>query len=166
MDLQQLSASYAVRRLTEADIPAILALQTGNPQFFRYHPPLPSEASIREDLSALPPEKTAADKYYAGFFSGEQLIAVLDLILGYPDARTAFLGFFMTAAAVQKKGVGSAIISDIRACCKRLGFARLCLAIDEGNPQSEAFWTKNGFRQTGERRPNGAYAYLPMELPL
>ena len=25
MDLQQLSASYAVRRLTEADIPAILA---------------------------------------------------------------------------------------------------------------------------------------------
>lgn len=166
MDLQQLSASYAVRRLTEADIPAILALQTGNPQFFRYHPPLPSEASIREDLSALPPEKTAADKYYAGFFSGEQLIAVLDLILGYPDARTAFLGFFMTAAAVQKKGVGSAIISDIRACCKRLGFARLRLAIDEGNPQSEAFWTKNGFRQTGERRPNGAYAYLPMELPL
>ena len=67
MDLQQLSASYAVRRLTEADIPAILALQTGNPQFFRYHPPLPSEASIREDLSALPPEKTAADKYYAAF---------------------------------------------------------------------------------------------------
>ncbi len=166
MDLQQLSASYAVRRLTEADIPTVLALQSANPQFYRYHPPLPSEASIREDLAALPPGKTAADKYYAGFFSGEQLIAVLDLILGYPDAQTAFLGFFMTAAAVQKKGVGSAIISDIRACCKRLGFARLRLAIDEGNPQSEAFWTKNGFRQTGERRPNGAYAYLPMELPL
>ena len=61
MDLQQLSASYAVRRLTEADIPAVLALQSANPQFYRYHPPLPSEASIREDLSALPPEKTAAD---------------------------------------------------------------------------------------------------------
>lgn len=62
MDLQQLSASYAVRRLAEADIPAVLALQSANPQFYRYHPPLPSEASIREDLSALPPGKTAADK--------------------------------------------------------------------------------------------------------
>ena len=166
MDLQQLSASYAVRRLTEADIPAILALQTGNPQFFRYHPPLPSERSVREDLTALPPGKIAADKYYAGFFSGGQLIAVLDLILGYPDAQTAFLGFFMTAAAVQKKGIGSAIISDVRTCCKELGFARLRLAIDEGNPQSEAFWTKNGFQKTGERRISGAYAYLPMELQL
>lgn len=166
MDLQQLSASYAVRRLTEADIPAVLALQSANPQFYRYHPPLPSEASIREDLSALPPEKTAADKYYAGFFSGEQLIAVLDLILGYPDAQTAFLGFFMTAAAVQKKGVGSAIVANIHACCKRLGFTRLRLAIDEGNPQSEAFWTKNGFRKTGERRISSAHTYLPMELPL
>lgn len=166
MDLQQLSASYAVRRLTEADIPAVLALQSANPQFYRYHPPLPSEASIREDLSALPPGKTAADKYYAGFFSGEQLIAVLDLILGYPDAQTAFLGFFMTAAAVQKKGVGSAIVANIHACCKRLGFTRLRLAIDEGNPQSEAFWTKNGFRKTGERRISSAHTYLPMELPL
>ena len=166
MDLQQLSASYAVRRPTEADIPAILALQSGNPQFFRYHPPLPSEGSVREDLSALPPGKTAADKYYVGFFSGGQLIAVLDLILGCPDAQTAYIGFFMTAAAVQKKGVGSAIVADIRACCKRLGFARLRLAIDEGNPQSEAFWTKNGFRKTGERRPSGAYTYLPMELQL
>ena len=166
MDLQQLSASYAVRRLTEADIPAILALQAGNPQFFRYHPPLPSESSIREDLSALPPGKTAADKYYVGFFSGEQLIAVLDLILGYPDAQTAFLGFFMTASAVQKKGIGSAIISDVRTCCKELGFARLRLAIDEGNPQSKAFWTKNGFRKTGERRASGAYVYLPMEQQL
>ena len=166
MDLQQLSASYAVRRLAEADIPAVLALQSANPQFYRYHPPLPSEASIREDLSALPPEKTAADKYYAGFFSGEQLIAVLDLILGYPDAQTAFLGFFMTAAAVQKKGVGSAIVANIRTCCKRLGFTRLRLAIDEGNPQSEAFWTKTGFRKTGERRISGAHTYLPMELPL
>ena len=166
MDLQQLSASYAVRRLTEADIPAVLALQRANPQFYRYHPPLPSEGSIREDLAALPPGKMAADKYYVGFYSGEQLIAVLDLILGYPDAQTAFLGFFMTAAAVQKKGIGSAIISDVRTCCKGLGFARLRLAIDEGNPQSEAFWTKNGFQKTGERRANGAYAYLPMELPL
>ena len=125
--------------------------------------PKPPSARI---CPRFPPEKTAADKYYAGFFSGEQLIAVLDLILGYPDAQTAFLGFFMTAAAVQKKGVGSTIVANIRTCCKRLGFTRLRLAIDEGNPQSEAFWTKNGFRKTSERRISGAHTYLPMELPL
>ena len=144
----------------------ILALCAGNEQFYRYHPPLATRESIFEDMKALPPGKSAADKHYSGFFDGETLIAVLDLILGYPDAQTAFLGFFMTAAAVQKKGVGSAIVANIRTCCKRLGFTRLRLAIDEGNPQSEAFWAKNGFRKTGERRISGAHTYLPMELPL
>ena len=160
------SRKYAVRPLTAADMDEILALCAGNEQFYRYHPPLATRESIFEDMKALPPGKSAADKHYSGFFDGETLIAVLDLILGYPDAQTAFLGFFMTASAVQKKGIGSAIISDVRTCCKELGFARLRLAIDEGNPQSEVFWTKNGFLKTGERRANGAYAYLPMELPL
>lgn len=43
------------------------------------------------------------------------------------------------------------------------GYHRLRLAVDEGNPQSLAFWTKNGFTLTGEVHPNDFSAYLPME---
>ena len=42
-------------------------------------------------------------------------------------------------------------------------FPGLRLAVDEGNPQSLAFWTKNGFVLTGEVHPNDFSAYLPME---
>ena len=31
-----------------------------------------------------------------GYYDGEKLIAVMDLILTYPDEQTAFIGFFMT----------------------------------------------------------------------
>lgn len=35
-----------------------------------------------------------ADKYYIGYFEGEKLVAVMDLILNFPNKETAFIGFF------------------------------------------------------------------------
>lgn len=93
LDITQLSGELAVRRLGAEDVPQILTLCSGNPQFYRYHPPMASEDGIRADMQALPPEKTAADKYYVGYFDSGGLAAVLDLILGYPQEGTALIGF-------------------------------------------------------------------------
>lgn len=118
---------------------------------------------MREGLTALPPGKTAADKYYVGFFDGETLAAVLDLVLDYPENGTVFIGLFMLDTAYQGKGVGSSLFSGIVGTLTRRGYKKLRLAIDSGNPQSEAFWTKNGFIKTGEVYPNDYSACLPME---
>ena len=40
------------------------------------------------------------------------------------------------------------------------------IVIDRGNPQSKAFWEKNGFALTGEEMPHDASAYLLMEREL
>ena len=143
------SERYAARPLTASDADAILTLCAENEQFYRYHPPLATKESVLEDLSALPPGKNAADKHYLGFFDGKTLVAVLDLILDYPQEGTAYLGFFMTKKATQGRGIGSALIG-----------------VDRGNPQSKAFWEKNGFALTGEEFPHGDSAYLPMERAL
>ena len=99
------SQKYAVRPLTAGDVDKILALCAENEQFYRYHPPLATRESVLEDMTALPPGKSAADKHYLGFFDGETLVAVLDLILDYPQDGTAYLGFFMTKKAVQGRGI-------------------------------------------------------------
>jgi acetyltransferase, GNAT family len=49
---------------------------------------------------------------------------------------------------------------------RREKFCKVRLAVDRGNPQSKAFWEKNGFALTGEEFPNGDSAYLPMERAL
>ena len=147
---------YALRPLTEADIPAILALERGNPLFFQYDGEEPSEEAIRRDFSALPEGKTASDKCFAGFFREEKLCAVLDLIYDYPEKGIAWIGFFMLDAALQQKGEGSRIIE---ALCDRLradGSAAVRLAWYRDNPQASRFWQKNGFSpmdtvQRGER---------------
>ena len=79
----------------------------------------------------------------------QELIAVMDFIMAYPDEKTAFIGFFMTAASIQNAGIGSSIIDDL---CRYLADIRLSsirLGWVKGNPQAEHFWHKNNFKETG-----------------
>ena len=166
LDIAQLSGELAVRRLGAEDVPQILTLCSGNPQFYRYHPPLPDRESILSDMTALPPGKGPEDKYFLGLFQGERLTAVMDLILGYPEADSAWMGWFILSPACQGRGVGSGILRDVEAALRAAGFRTLRLAVDRGNPQSWAFWTKNGCIRDGPERPNGFSAYLPMKKAL
>lgn len=161
MIAQELSARYAVRRLTEEDIEDILVLCAGNPLFYRYHPPRATCDSIRADMAALPPKTREEDKFYLGYFARGKFAAVLDLILGYPKERAAYIGFFMLAAEEQGKGEGSKIVAELASALKTQGIEELHLAIDRGNPQSEAFWKKNGFKARSE--DSGEGRFLPME---
>lgn len=166
MDVSRLSGRFSVRRMTAADIPAIYALCSGNPLYYRHCPPFVTEAGIGEDLRALPPGKEAADKYYVGYFDGQKLVAVLDLILGYPDQETAFIGFFMTDAAVQNAGIGSGIIRELCAALGGLGFQRVRLGWVKGNPQAAHFWHKNGFAETGAEYDTGSHTVILAERRL
>ena len=160
------SQKYAVRPLTGWDVGEILALCAGNEQFYRYHPPLATRESILEDMTALPPGKCEADKHYFGFFDKETLVAVLDLIERYPQDDTAYIGFFMTKKERQGFGLGTELIGELLDELRQNKFRKVRLAVDRGNPQSRAFWEKNGFARTGEEFPHDDSAYLPMERGL
>ena len=66
----------------------------------------------------------------------------------------------------QGNGVGTQIINDCVKYLTELKFEKIRLAIDKGNPQSDAFWTKNGFTKTGQEIPHEDSYYLPMERVL
>lgn len=152
-DISSLSSTFSVRSLDETDIPWIYELCRGNPLFYRYHPPFVTKEDLKQDQQALPPGKTKDDKHYIGFFSGGQPMAVMDLVLGYPQAETAFIGFFMMEAKDQGKGIGSRIIGEVCTGLSQWGYSRVRLATDRENPQSNAFWEKNGFLFVEEKGP-------------
>lgn len=166
MDVQLLSTQYTVRRLTQNDADAVLALAAQNTLFYQYHPPLPTRERILADMDALPPGKAMADKYFVGFYRQNTLTAVMDLVRDYPTAGTAYIGWFITDAAGQGKGRGTALLRECEAALKNLGCRKIRLAIDCGNPQSTAFWTKNGYRPVGKTVPADHGAYQPMQKQL
>lgn len=95
LNVRKFSHSLNVRYITEADFPDIAALCAGNPLYYeKLGHPAPAAKDIRADIEALPPGKGKRDKYYLGIFGLDgRLDAVLDLIAGYPERDTAWIGF-------------------------------------------------------------------------
>lgn len=149
MDVSKLSNHFHVRHLDRSDVGKILSLCKKNVLYYRYCPPAVSKQSILLDMEAFPPGKHLSDKHYVGYFKDGALIAVMDLIEAYPDEKTAFIGFFMTDTAIQNKGIGSATIEEACSFLRGCGFTRVRLGWAKGNPQSEHFWHKCGFTETG-----------------
>ncbi len=163
MRIENLSSKYFVRKLKENDIDIIFGLCKENDFFYRFHPPFVTKDSILEDMGALPPNKEDKDKFYIGYFEGNDLIAVMDIILDYPQDKVVYIGFFMMKKQLQGHGIGTKLISDCSSYMTELGYRKMRLAIDKGNPQSAAFWTKNNFFRTGEEIANEVSAYIPLE---
>lgn len=166
MDIGNLSERYNVRKLTPNDLIIILELCSKNEIYYKYHPPVATKESIIEDMKVLPANKEGKDKFYIGYFEKGKLVAIMDLILSYPQERVAYIGFFMISIKFQKKGIGTSIIEECLEYLSNTGFVKMRLAIDKGNPQSEFFWTKNNFTKTGEEYPNNISTYIPMERVL
>lgn len=145
LHIERLSRAYRVRRLTEEDTAQILALCRSNPLYYRHCGTEPSEADIRQDMTLLPPGAAPEDKYFLGYFHGDRLAAVLDLIDGYPSAETAYIGLFMVDGRFSGQGIGSRLVEELLEELKTAGFSRVRLAYQKANPQSTRFWTKTAF---------------------
>ena len=90
-------------------------------------------------------------------------MAVMDLITAYPNPQTAFIGFFMMKQELQGRGVGTSIISELCDSLRRQQVQAVRLCWVSGNPQSEAFWHKNGFMETGVSSDRGDYTVVVAE---
>ena len=145
IQIEKLSDAYTIRRLTDADVPMLYAWMLRNDQYFKYCGGSTTPERVRQDLTLCPPGTTPARKHYVGFFDADTLVAVMDLIDGYPDADTAFIGFFMMNKDLQGQGTGTMIVREVLAALRVLGYTAVRLGIDKENPQSNHFWRKNGF---------------------
>lgn len=155
IDISKLSSRYDVRELTDADAGSILKLCEENTQYYLYCEAEPSMEQVLNDLHITPPGVDLKDKYYVGFYQTGTLIAVMDLIDGYPEQDIAFVGFFMMKKDLQGQKLGTALVQEAADYLKSTGKTAIRLAIDKGNPQSTHFWKKTGFLVIKEVDRNG-----------
>ena len=145
IEIKDLSKVYDVRKLNSDDIQMIYTFCKRNTQYYKYCGKELTIDLIEQDLELTPPDIPIEQKYYVGFFDNDNLIAVMDLVDGYPNSDYVYIGFFMMDCDLQGNGIGSIIISESLEYLHELGFQKSQLGIDKDNPQSNHFWRKNGF---------------------
>ena len=154
LDISKLSDRYSVRLMSDSDADDILNFCLQNTLFYQYCGKQPSKALILNDLHITPPGIEISSKYYVGFFDHSFLVAIMDLIDGYPGSDNCYIGFFMMNRQLQGKQIGYTIIQEVCRYLKETGFTTILLGIDKDNPQSTHFWKKNGFVVIKEVKQN------------
>ncbi len=160
--LQPIACGFRVRELTLADVPEMLRVARSNPLYYQHMRLIPSEENLAADLTALPPRRTLADKHFFGWFEGEKLVAMMDLIARHPDEDKAFIGWFMVDAARQGQGLGKRLTAGTLRMLAAQGVQEVRLGRVHGNPQSEGFWRAMGFADNGLTYESDGYTVIVM----
>lgn len=161
LDIRTLSTEYDVRNITAADITPVYRLAKSNNRYYEYLGTVPTRESLTEIISELPEGTAAKNKHFVGFYNRDDvLVAVMDLITGYPEEDDAFIGWLMVDGKMQNRGIGSNIFADVRAAMKAAGYDYLSLAVVEGNEEAMTFWKGQGFRPTGEAEDQSCHKVI------
>ena len=132
-------------------------------RYYRYLGRIPTRESLTEIISELPKGVSMQCKHFVGFYNQDDyLIAVMDLITGYPESDDVFIGWLMVDGDHQGRGVGSGIFADVRAAVKAAGYDYISLAVFKGNEEALRFWKDQGFKEIEETVSTEGYEVYKM----
>ncbi|MFJ3383384.1 MULTISPECIES: GNAT family N-acetyltransferase [unclassified Curtobacterium] len=148
--------AHEVRDLAQDDVDALQELLESFPAYAERitgYPPGPSDALSA--VISVPPGFDPAGKRSIGLLEDGQLVAFADVLLGYPDPATAYIGLLIVHGSRRGDGLGrrlhDAVIDRVR---QETGASRTRLGIVDSNADvAEPFWTALGYERTGEIKP-------------
>jgi ribosomal protein S18 acetylase RimI-like enzyme len=145
-----------LRVITPDDVDALQELIESDPAYTERITGYPPGASDAQSLLMMRPEELAEDaKVVLGAFDGPELVAVVDLLRGYPNEHTAFIGLLEVHAKHQGRGVGGTTYGMVQKYVEG-GWPEvrtMRLAVVDTNAQVAGFWQRQGFEATGGARP-------------
>ena len=107
---------------------------------------LPSLDDLVADMGTTPPGTSLDNKVLVGVFRGTALIAYLDLLIGFPDEATWYLGLLLIAESERGHGLGQAIVAAVDHAAATAEIERLMIEVYDANSAGRRFWTRQGFQ--------------------
>jgi ribosomal protein S18 acetylase RimI-like enzyme len=104
---------------------------------------------VHDFFNDAPPGCDPTQSLRLGLFSHGHLTAITEMAMGYPDARTAYLGFLLVAPQARGCGVGAHMLRYLQCRAQEMGAMAICLGVLAANPRGRAFWEREGFCDTG-----------------
>ncbi|MFG1627870.1 GNAT family N-acetyltransferase [Kribbella sp. NPDC049227] len=156
--------NLVLRPIAVEDVEALQELIESDPGYTERvtgYPPGPADA---QSLLLMRPDGLAEDaKVVLGSFQDGRLVAVADLLRGFPNDHTAYIGLLEVHWNHQGLGLGRVTFDLVQRYVETSWpeVRTLRLAIVATNAHvATAFWLRQGFEPTGEERP---YRYDKLE---
>jgi GNAT superfamily N-acetyltransferase len=153
--------AYSIHQLLLEDSGAIQTLYEKCLDFMLLvdgHPAGPN--SGEEEFQDVPPGKSLDDKFVFGIVNRQnELVGILDVLRGYPDETTWWIGLFLLLPEVRLHGIGPKVFQAFAEYARGQGGSAIMLGVVEENTLAYQFWQKAGFefisltepRQFGEK---------------
>lgn len=142
---------YDVRPYAEVDLPALYALEMGNSVYNRLclGRDITLDEVARETVD-MPAGFDPQKKHFLCVWSGEAMIAALDMLDGHPAEGVWFIGLLLVSAGHHRQGIGRRVVRGVAEAAR--GHAQsLQLGVLECNKAGRAFWTREGFVELRRR---------------
>lgn len=121
----------------------------------------PGSADAQSTYTILPEGKSYEDKFVFGVYADDEMVGCIDLVRGYPDSRTAWLGLLLISEKHQGRGLGARAHELIENVIRGWETCdRIRVAVVMTNDEVIPFLERLGYRATGERTP---YRYGSIE---
>lgn len=145
----------AVRRLTEADIPAIQGCAARCVDYtllVEGRETQPDEGA--QFLLDAPDGWDPNSLHKLGVVGdGDELVGLLDVVPGYPDADVWYIGLMVLDPKVRGSGFGTRLYTAFEAWAASHGAARVMLSVVKENEAAHRFWTRIGFQDVRDVEP-------------
>ena len=146
-----------LRRLTTtaADLAAVQQVLEGCPSYYLLEQgQLAAPGAALALMNECPPDRSTSDKAFWGIYVRNEIAGYAEILRGYPNETTMYLGLLILMESYQHRGVGALAYTRIEEeVTSWEGAATIRLAVLSTNPAPGTFWERMGFHSTGEIRP-------------
>ncbi|OYT87948.1 MAG: GNAT family N-acetyltransferase [Burkholderiales bacterium PBB3] len=145
---------FAVRELSEEQIPTLQALFEANPDYFlsvNGLPPGPTEA--QREFEELPPSHLSyGARWFAGVFDqADALRGVIILVSDLAAKGVWHTALFFLERSLRGTGAANELHRALEATARKQGAQWLRLGVVAGNLRAERFWSKCGYKEVRTR---------------
>lgn len=145
-----------LRRLTVSDLPQVRDLLDADPGYaHRVTGSGPAEQDAADLLAGAPPELRPDQKTLFGAVDGRGLVAVVDVLRGWPDPATVHIGLLQVHAGRKREGIGrrthDLLLDQVAQWPEITTFRAAVLATNAEH--AEPFWAALDYRPTEPPKP-------------
>ncbi|MFO1329007.1 MAG: GNAT family N-acetyltransferase [Rubrivivax sp.] len=154
--------AWSLRRVARAEGPEFEQLVTfmvANPAYRLQTQGRVHQRRDAVDLAQdLPAGATPAQKYLWTLWHDERVVGCLEVLRGWPQAHTVYIGFLMTDERQRHRGHARAALRLLAQRSRSWsGVRRWRLAVVDSQEDALRFWRRAGFAPTGEQLVSDSY---------